>query len=484
MSMRDSKISRRGLLIGSTAAVAGRSASAKAFERPIINDASGLDPTPVAKHWIAHSGEGDVFVARLRSELKEAAAAHRPVAAALARHSMGGQSIPRDGTAITMTEARCEVNTVARTYRVSTGARWRDVITALDQIGYSPAVMQSNNDFGVGSTFCVNAHGWPVPYGPFGSTVRSVELMLADGSIVICSPTQNAELFRAAMGGYGLLGIVLGVEADMTENCLLQPHYDHVPAAAFAPIFLKRAEDPDVRMLYGRVSIAKHAFFSDSLIVSYMPLPTPDGGLPPAATSGPLTGVSQKIYRAQIGSELAKRARWIAETDIARLASSGVSTRNTLMNEPVSNLAGRDPARTDILHEYFVAPERFSEFIRACQDVIPSSNEEILNVTLRYVRPDAESMLAYAPVTRIAAVMSFSQLMTPSGEVGMMRMTEELIDRVVSIEGAFYLPYRLHARRDQVAKAYPKADEFVAKKRQYDPHLLFRNAMWETYFAA
>jgi len=99
-------------------------------------------------------------------------------------------------------------------------------------------------------------------------------------------------------------------------------------------------------------------------------------------------------------------------------------------------------------------------------------------------RADAESLLAYAPVTRIAAVMSFSQLMTPAGEVGMMRMTEELIDRIVSIEGAFYLPYRLHACRDQVAKAYPKADEFVAKKRQYDPHLLFRNALWETYFAA
>ena len=483
ISMRDSKISRRGLLIGSAAAAVSRSTRAKAFERPIINDASGLDPTPVAKHWIARSGGGDAFVARLRSELKEAAAAHRPVAAAVARHSMGGQSIPRDGTAITMKEAQCEPNIAAKTFRVSAGARWRDVIAALDKIGYSPAVMQSNNDFGVGSTFCVNAHGWPVPHGPFGSTVRSVEIMLADGSIVTCSPTQNADLFRAAMGGYGLFGIVLSVEADMAE-LLLQPHYDHVPTATFAPIFLKHAEDPHVRMLYGRLSIAKDGFFSDSLIASYTPLPTPDGGLPPAATSGPLTGVSREIYRAQIGSELAKRARWIAETHIARLASSGISTRNTLMNEPVSNLAGWDPSRTDILHEYFVSPPRFPEFIRACQDVIPSSDEEIVNVTLRYVRADAESLLAYAPVTRIAAVMSFSQLMTPAGEVGMMRMTEELIDRIVSIEGAFYLPYRLHACRDQVAKAYPKADEFVAKKRQYDPHLLFRNALWETYFAA
>ena len=79
--------------------------------------------------------------------------------------------------------------------------------------------------------------------------------------------------------------------------------------------------------------------------------------------------------------------------------------------------------------------------------------------------------------------MSFSQRMTPQGEVGMMRMTEALIDRVIAIGGSFYLPYRLHARPDQVRKAYPRADEFVAKKKQYDPGLLFRNAMWEAYFA-
>ena len=34
-------------------------------------------------------------------------------------------------------------------------------------------------------------------------------------------------------------------------------------------------------------------------------------------------------------------------------------------------------------------------------------------------------------------MMSFSQLMTPAGEVGMMLMTGKLIDRIVSIEGAY-----------------------------------------------
>src|ERR1700743_797738 len=97
--------------------------------------------------------------------------------------------------------------------------------------------------------------------------------------------------------------------------------------------------------------------------------------------------------------------------------------------------------------------------------------------------PDQTPSLAIAPVRRISAVMSFSQETSPEGEIDMMQMTEALIDRVIAIGGAFYLPYRLHARRDQVEKAYPATSSFVAAKRHYDPKLLFRNTMWDIYFA-
>jgi len=171
------------------------------------------------------------------------------------------------------------------------------------------------------------------------------------------------------------------------------------------------------------------------------------------------------------------------ETRIGPMVSGNPTTRNALLIEPVSNLAQKDVRRTDILHEYFIAPERFGEFLTACREIIPKSRAEFLNVTLRYVAADTTPVLTIAPTRRIAAVMSFSQEMTPEGEADMKQTTEALIDRVVALGGAFYLPYRLHARRDQVEKAYPAAASFVAAKRRYDPNLLFRNAMWDTYFA-
>lgn len=464
----------------------GQPQVAKAQQRAVLNDASGLNSTQVFRHWVVGAKEEAEFASRLRAELATAKAEKRPVAAGAARHSMGGQSLPRDGLAISLNTPRCETDTAAKTFRVGPGTRWNRVIATLDAAGFSPAVMQSNNDFGVASTFSVNAHGWPVPYGPFGTTVRAIKLMLADGSVVECSRTQNAELFGLAMGGYGLFGIILELECEMVTNTLLKPTYSVKPAKDFASRFITACEaDKSVTMAYGRLSLDKARFFTESLLVTYQQIPSrPKGGLPKASNGGLLSSLTRQVYRAQVGSDAAKRARWLAETVVSPKASSGIATRNTLMNEPVSNLANRDRKRTDILHEYFIPPERFADFIEACRRIIPSSKLEFLNVTLRYVGADPTSVLAFAPKPRIAAVMSFSQELTSEAEVEMRRVTEALIEAMVGIGGTFYLPYRLHARRDQVAKAYPNVARFAERKRHYDPDLLFQNAMWQTYLAA
>ena len=169
-----------------------------------LNDASLLSATPVHKHVTLTQDAGDALVTALRREMDAAKAAGRPVNVSAARHSMGGQSLPRGGHAITFDNAMVEPDVAKGTYRVHAGARWHQVIAALDPIGYSPKVMQSNNDFGVAATFCVNAHGWPAPLGPMGATVRSIDLLTPDGSLVTCSREQEAELFYQTMGGYGL----------------------------------------------------------------------------------------------------------------------------------------------------------------------------------------------------------------------------------------------------------------------------------------
>jgi FAD/FMN-containing dehydrogenase len=452
-------------------------------QRTIVNDASGLNPTPVFRHWIARSDEDAVFIAKLRRELREAALAKRPVAVGAARHSMGGQSLARNGTAITLNMNRCEPDTRSKTFLVNAGTRWDHVIATLDPLGFSPAVMQSWNDFGVASSFCVNAHGWPVPFGPFGSTVRAIRLMLADGSIVTCSRTENSELFSLAMGGYGLFGVVLELELDMVENCALQASFELMPSNELPRQFLGRIDaDKMLKMAYARLSVARRSFWEAAVMVSYRSVQAAGDGLPPVIGDKLRAAISRAVFRAQEGSELGKRLRWLVETSVVPLLCAGNVTRNSLMNHPIATL-GRNPARADVLQEYFLPPEKMNEFVSACQEIIPTFNQECLNVTLRYVGSDSDSVLAFAPTRRIAAVLAFSQKRSIEADADMLQMTEELIDQVLAIGGSFYLPYRLHARADQVLKAYPAADRFIRCKYRYDSGLLFRNYMWDAYFS-
>lgn len=491
------KLTRRAALFGSGAIVGAGGWSYFRRNLPVLdgtahlatdnregylNDASGLSQTPVASQRMLGLADQEDLVGSLREELRIARNNGQPIAVGAARHSMGGHSLPRDGRAVTLRHDWLFADPAAGTYRVAAGARWADVIRHLDAIGFSPKVMQSNNDFGVASTFSVNAHGWAVPFGPAGSTVRRVKLLTADGDLIACSRRENAELFRLAMGGYGLFGILTELELEMVPNARLEPSYEEMPAAELGSAFVNALSgNPDIRMAYGRLNVDRDGFFSDAMLITYRPADD-QTGIPVAQGSGFVSRMSRQIFRAQLGNEPVKQLRWGIETRLAKTIS-GSATRNSLLNEPVVTLDDRDPDRTDILHEYFVSPESFPAFIEACREVIPASYQELLNATLRYVMADRESVLSYAPEPRIATVLLFSQEMTGRAEADMHRMTHALIERVIAIGGTYYLPYRPHATVDQFVRAYPRAREFAAAKRRYDPGLIFRNNFWDGYLA-
>ncbi|MGV2099188.1 FAD-binding protein [Rhizobium sp. 21-4511-3d] len=446
----------------------------------ILNDAGELSPTPVAQHLTFSEPPQDALIGKLRAALVDARSNGQSFAASAARHSMGGHSLPLNGTALTLDQDWLEADTSARTYRVAAGARWSTIIRKLDAIGFSPAVMQSNNDFGVASTFSVNAHGWPVPFSACGSTVRSMKMMTADGNLLTCSRTENTELFNHAMGGYGLFGVITELELDMVPNTLLDPSFEHLAGEDIGRRFAEvLASDPSIQMAYGRMDISLDRFFEDALLITYRPS-ADQSNIPAATGSGLISHVSREIFRRQLGSDGVKHMRWWTEA-VLNPQIAAASTRNSLMNEPVITLDDRDPTRTDILHEYFVSPSRFADFVTACQEVIPASYQQLLNITLRYVNTDSDSVLAYATEPRIAAVMLFSQEKTVRGEADMARMTEALIERVIAIGGSYYLPYRPHARLDQLQRAYVRAGDFAAAKRKADPGLLFRNRFWDNY---
>jgi len=181
---------------------------------------------------------------------------------------MGGQSIPRAGHAITLETDFFEPDTANSTFRCSSGLRWDSALKQMDAIGFGPKVMQSNNDFGIASTFCVNAHGWPVPYSAMGSTTRSFKMLMHDGEHVTCSRDENADLFNLTMGGYGLTGLITEMNVEMVPNARLLPTFVEMPGRDFGLKFVEALKDPTVQMGYGRMNVDKRDFFDNALMIT------------------------------------------------------------------------------------------------------------------------------------------------------------------------------------------------------------------------
>jgi FAD/FMN-containing dehydrogenase len=163
------------------------------------------------------------------------------------------------------------------------------------------------------------------------------------------------------------------------------------------------------------------------------------------------------------------------------LLSGTIFSRNQLLNESAEVFQNRSAETTDILHEYFVPRHRVAGFVEAMRTIIRSRNPNLLNVTVRAVNEDTDTFLRYADQPTFAFVMLFVQKRTVEGDSQMQALTQELIDAAIAHEGRYYLPYRLHATREQFYRCYPQAREFFALKRKYDPDELFQNEFYVKY---
>lgn len=87
-----------------------------------------------------------------------------------------------------------------------------DLLDVFVPRGFFPPVVPGTKFVTLGGMLATDVHGKNHHRdGGFGRHVESFRLALPRGPIVQCSPSENAELFKATIGGMGLTGIVLDV---------------------------------------------------------------------------------------------------------------------------------------------------------------------------------------------------------------------------------------------------------------------------------
>lgn len=95
---------------------------------------------------------------------------------------------------------------------VTIRALWRHAVAH----GFWPAVVPGTMEVSVGGAAAMNVHGKNnFAVGSFGEHVRSFELLLPSGELLHCSRERNADVFHAAIGGFGMLGCFTELELQL-----------------------------------------------------------------------------------------------------------------------------------------------------------------------------------------------------------------------------------------------------------------------------
>ncbi len=395
------------------------------------------------------------------------------------RHSMGGQALLDNSFHLSMLRIdHVHYNDNSHIITVGAGATWKKIQNILDQHGRSVKVMQSDNIFTVGGSISANVHGWHTGSPPIISTIVSIKIVTANGKITKVSQELNPKLFRAIVGGYGQFGVIYEAELMTVANS----------EVSFQARFVDRhmlkytwdeyiTSNSKVELAYSRLSVDQKNIFKEAGIFYFerknvlsLEQIHPES----------LISLKRAVFRVSEYSELGKKLRWKAEKTYAKkMMNANTISRNNAMNADIHVLWPLYGTNKDILHEYFIPQSKIDTFLDAFKKIIIKFKMNILNVTIREVKKDTISLLPYAVSDMFGVVCLFSQKQGNKSELRMKNFTTEVIDVVNSLQGTFYLPYRLHYNKKQLEGAYPNIENWFRTKNDLDPRNIFNSQFFE-----
>lgn len=441
----------------------------------VVDDVARLNRT-VVREVIQPTTENEI-----RNALLRATASGAKVTIAGKRHSMGGQTLYPNAIALDMLRFNkiLSLDETNKILVVQSGATWSDIQQFLNPHGLAVLAMQGPNVFTVGGSMSVNAHGWDMRHGPVGASVEWFRILMADGSTKLCSRTQNSEIFRLALGGYGLFGVISEVGLHVTDNSAYAAAISHMDFSELPEYFDNLIErHPRIELAEADLSIASNSLLREAIAVTYE---RQSGG-----RTDPLV-TSSHVFRDRYFFDLSrdygwgKTLRWYLQERLEYPRAGEVRTRNNIFRSPIERIQYESAKDTDILQEYFVPLQTFVPFIQGVAEVVKRRHLNLLSATVRYIEANDDAMLNYAHRPALAVVLYSNMKTSQSGRDANSETTRELIELALKNDGTFYLPYLLDFNESELRRAYPMVDDFFAAKRRFDPSKEFTNDLFSKY---
>jgi len=474
-----------------------------------VSDVTKIDSRPVDKIFYVKDYDDIIDVIRL------AKANNKKISIRGQSHTMGGQTIIENGYLIDMKYLNriIDFDESSKTVTVEPGIMWCELIKFLNEYGLSPTTLQSYSSFSIGGSLSVNAHGITNDYG-VAESVISLKFINSDGKFVSCSREINQDIFSKIIGGYGLFGIIYEIVLGVVPNMPLKMAYQKLGIDEFYDKYLDAVNDSDVNIKLGRINIINfdeitlivfknnleklplNKLNNDNKVHNFFYKKTIDAfenqGVVSKLENNPheMTKVSQLMYKWLMPIQNGQKFRYFLEKMLKKpLDWNDGGERNGLLYESAATMGTLynpfiELDRTHILQEYFIPNNGFAEWMEFLKNIFVNSNFNkisLLNITIRYVKEDQTTFLRYAKNDMFAFVFYYRVERHDDANMELEELHNLLTDKVLELDGTFYLPYRHHYSNSQLVRAYPEIKEFIFAKYQIDPDNLFTNMWFEHY---
>lgn len=438
----------------------------------LVNDVTHLNPIVVQK-ILSPKTINDVVEAILNAE--------ETISVGGGKFSMGGQTALERSLHLDMRQLNqiLDFDQSRKKIAVQAGCTWRQIQEYIDPFNLSVKIMQTYANFTVGGSLSVNCHGRYMGFGPLVLSVDAIKIVLADGSIKEATPKKNSEIFYAAIGGYGGIGVIVEATLQLADNIKVSRHNIVLSVKDYLSFFKEN------------IRSSKHAIFHNADLYppnykkiravtwfeSYEPVTISDRLIP-----------KQQPYHLQkyflwVVSENKTgkwRRQWYVDPLFYRIKK--VVWRNYEASYDVAELEPRVRTHsTYVLQEYFVPISQFEIFSIKIAEILKRFNVNVLNISVRHAYADPGTLLAWAKEEVFAFVLYYKERVSLIDRNRVPIWTRALIDAALSCGGRYYLPYQIHATKSQFQQAYPGYVDFFKLKETLDPNNKFSNKFLEKY---
>ena len=485
-------LTRREFLAGSAAAALLAPGCTNALFGPqhtMVNDLhSQLNPTRVNQVVRVTSMD------RLLSTIRTAREKGAPLSLAGGRHAMGGQQFGTDTMLLDMRGMNrvLRFDPHAGQIEVEAGIEWPELVGYLEQAQrghrqpWGIIQKQTGADrLTIGGALSANIHGRGLRFKPFVQDIESFVLIGDDGLPKTCSRTENPELFRLAVGGYGLFGVVSSVTVRLAPRRKVERVVKVITADELMPAFEKRIAEG---FLYGdfqySTDMGSDDFLRKGVFSCYRPVdddtPVPDGQKELAAADW------KELY--YLGHTNRKRAFEVYSSYYLSTSGQTYWSDTHQLSVYIDNYhrwldqkLGATERATEMITEIYVPRQALARFLSDVRTDFKKNEVSIIYGTIRLIERDDESFLAWAKESYVCTIFNLHVIHSAQGLERSAEDFRRLIDTAIRHGGSYFPTYHRWATRKQVETCYPQFPEFLRLKKKHDPEERFQSDWYRHY---